>query len=83
MDPPSILIPLITAHAYLCGDKKTIADLSAACELDQGQWVALELNSKYPRVGQWYQKMIAEDEINYQLAAHLRKSCHKITTWVK
>ena len=53
----------LTKHAYLCGEEKSIADLSAACELDQGQWVDLDL-SAYPKVDAWKKHMIDNDAKN-------------------
>ena len=47
----------LNKHAYLCGDEKTIADLSAACELDNGCMIGLDmawLREKYPRTAQWF-----------------------------
>ena len=40
----------LTKHRFICGDEKTIADLSAACELSQGKMVALDISGKYPKV---------------------------------
>ena len=39
-------------NAFLCGPEQTIADLSAAFELDNGRLSALDL-AKYPKVAEW------------------------------
>ena len=44
---------------FLCGDEMTIADLSAACELDQVHFVDLKLD-KWPNTKLWLHKMIDE-----------------------
>ena len=44
-------------HPYLCGPEKTIADLSAACELDQTKWVNYDFEG-YPRAKEWHERMI-------------------------
>ena len=47
---------------YLCGNEKTIADISAAHELDNTRFAQLDL-SKWPKVKQWLFHMIDEDPI--------------------
>ena len=44
---------------YLCGDQVSIADLSAACELDQVRFIDLKLDG-YPKIKVWVYKMIDE-----------------------
>ena len=34
---------------YLCGDKVSIADLSAACELEQSHFLELDLSQNWPK----------------------------------
>eukprot|EP00354_Favella_ehrenbergii_P003186 CAMPEP_0170458872 /NCGR_PEP_ID=MMETSP0123-20130129/5713_1 /TAXON_ID=182087 /ORGANISM="Favella ehrenbergii, Strain Fehren 1" /LENGTH=82 /DNA_ID=CAMNT_0010723197 /DNA_START=365 /DNA_END=610 /DNA_ORIENTATION=- len=57
--------------AYLCGDQVSIADLSAACELDQGCMVGLDL-SKYPKTAAWLHRMTIEDAIMNETAQKMR-----------
>ena len=42
---------------YLCGDEMTIADLSAACELDQLRFIDTDL-TPYPKITAWLYMMI-------------------------
>ena len=49
----------LTETRYLCGDEKTIADLSAACELDQTRYIDLSLDA-YPKTKAWLHNMIDE-----------------------
>ena len=68
-------------NAYICGPERTIADLSAACELDQGKWAAHDL-SGYPKVKDWLERMIDQDPVNFDLAAKLRKSAKITNDWL-
>ena len=75
----------LNQHTYLCGDEKTIADLSAACELDQGCMFGLDIKKliwKYPKTAQWLKHMIMDDEINSAIAARLRKGATMMRTWL-
>ena len=72
----------LSKYAYICGPEMTIADLSAACELDQGKLAAHDL-SKYPKVNDWLSRMIDQDPINSELAARLRKTSIKTSAWLK
>ena len=49
----------LTANTYLCGSEMTLADLTAACELDQTRFIDLSLDA-YPKVKQWLYHMIDE-----------------------
>ena len=72
----------LTKSAYICGDQITIADLSAACELDQGRWISLDL-SGYPKVKDWMKRVIYDDQINYGLTERLRKTAVKFSAELK
>ena len=52
----------LSQSQYLCGNEKTIADISASHELDQTKFLAYDL-TKWPKVKQWLHKMIDEDPI--------------------
>ena len=60
---------LTLSNKYLCGDHKTIADLSACCELDQLKFV--EINESvlalYPKTKAWLHRMIDECPILLQI----------------
>ena len=62
----------LTKSQYLCGEQMTIADLSAAHELDQARFIALDL-SKWPKVKQWLFKMIDESPENLDTAQNMRR----------
>ena len=62
----------LSAHEFLCGNQKTIADLSAAHELDQTRFAQYDL-SKWPKVKAWLYKMIDEDPIQLRVATVMRK----------
>jgi glutathione S-transferase len=47
---------------YICGEKITIADLSAACELVQSQFLDFDL-SKWPKTKAWMERVIAIPEV--------------------
>ena len=49
-------------NKYLCGPAKSIADLQAACELDQINYLTDRYNlaEKYPKVNAWLHHMIDE-----------------------
>jgi len=50
----------------------TIADISAAHELDQARFIALDL-SKWPKVKQWLHKMIDETPEMLESAQTMRR----------
>ena len=52
----------LSEREFLCGNQKTIADISAAHEIDQTKWAQYDL-SKWPKVKAWLHKMIDEDPI--------------------
>ena len=62
----------LTKTPYLCGDEMTIADLSAACELDQTRFIDLDL-TPYPKVKAWLYKMIDESPPVLELHKQTRK----------
>ena len=62
----------LTETRYLCGDEKTIADLSAACELDQTRYIDLKLDA-YPKIKAWLHHMIDESPPLLDLHKQLRK----------
>ena len=45
---------------FLCGEEASIADISAACELDQAKFIDLQLEGTYPKIQAWLHKMIDE-----------------------
>ena len=47
----------LSRNRYLCGDKVSIADLSAACELDQSRFVEYDFTG-FPLTKAWHLKMI-------------------------
>ena len=72
----------LTANPFICGTEKTLADLSAACELDQGKWVAHDL-SKYPKVKEWLERMIDHDQVNVVVACSMLKCAKKTNDWLQ
>ena len=62
----------LTNSAYLCGDEPTIADISAACELDSSRYVELDLVN-FPKTKAWLYRMIDEDPIMMELSVPTRK----------
>ena len=51
---------------YLCGNEVSIADLSAAHELDMIKFMDFDL-SKWPHVKAWHFHMIDENPVNLEL----------------
>ena len=51
---------------YLCGNEISIADLSAAHELDMIKFLDVDL-SKWPHVKAWHHHMIDENPVNFEL----------------
>mmetsp|Transcript_1035 Transcript_1035/g.1405 ORF Transcript_1035/g.1405 Transcript_1035/m.1405 type:complete len:93 (+) Transcript_1035:358-636(+) len=47
----------LTKTEFLCGDQMTIADISAACELDQIHFIGWSLD-KWPKTKAWLAKMV-------------------------
>jgi len=62
----------LTQNRYLCGDKPTIADLSAACELDSSCYIGLDL-SNFPKTKAWLHHMIDENAIMNELSVPVRQ----------
>lgn len=61
----------LSEHKYLCGDEKTLADISACHELDQLKFLAFDL-SPWPKVNAWLHHMIDQDPIMLNVASPLR-----------
>ena len=57
---------------YLCGDKETIADLSAAHELDMIKFLDFDL-SKWPHVKAWLFDVIDSNPVNLEICKINRK----------
>ena len=47
---------------YLCGDEISIADISAACELDSAKFLQLDL-SQYPKLAAWSKNIIDSNPV--------------------
>ena len=58
---------------YLCGNEKSIADISACCELDSSKMVKFDL-SGYPKVKAWLHNMIDECPIMLDVHQYFRTS---------
>ena len=56
---------------YLCGNEKTIADISAAHEVDNTRFGSYDL-SKWPKVKAWLHNMIDEDPVQLKISAPMR-----------
>ena len=57
----------LTKNQYLASNEKSIADISACCELDSSKMVKFDL-SGYPKVKAWLQHMI--DDCPIMLEVH-------------
>ena len=57
----------LTKTKYITGNQMTIADLSAACELEQICFIALDISKDYPNVHRWLRHMIDDHEIMREL----------------
>ena len=57
---------------YLCGNEISVADLSAAHELDMTKFLNFDL-SKWPHVKAWLFHVIDENPINLEVCAVERK----------
>ena len=67
-----ILEERLTQNTYLCGDEMTIADITAACELDQIAFVGWSLD-KWPKTKAWLHKMVdSQPELN-EMSQQMRK----------
>ena len=62
----------LSKTSYLCGNEMTIADLSAACELDQTRFIGYDL-SPYPKTQAWLFKMIDEQPVVLEIHKTMRK----------
>ena len=57
---------------FLCGNEMSIADLSAACELDQVHFIDLKLD-KWPNTKLWLHKMVDEQPGVNEMSQQMRK----------
>ena len=57
---------------YLCSDEKSIADISAACELDQLCFIGGSIDA-WPKTKAWLHNMIDEDPHMNAISAPIRK----------
>ena len=62
----------LTSTRYLCGDQVSIADLSAACELDQSKFIGLDL-TPYPKTEAWLHHMIDSNATLLEIHGPMRK----------
>lgn len=62
----------LTVTSYLCGNEVTIADISAAHELEQLRFIERDL-SKYPKVKAWLHKVIDEDPVQLETVTRMRE----------
>ena len=62
----------LAKHKFLCGDEVSIADLSAAHELDSSIMFGEDL-TKWPLVKDWLHRMIDENPINLKIATPFRE----------
>ena len=62
----------LSENPYLCGAEISIADLSAAHELDQTRFLELDL-AKWPKTKEWLHKIIDEDPIQREISLPMRK----------
>ena len=67
----TLLEARLMQHRYLCGDKVSIADLSAACELDSSRFIDLDL-ARWPQTKAWLHHMIDENPIMLELHKPIR-----------
>ena len=57
---------------YLCGDKISIADLSAACEIENHRFMELDL-SPWPKLKQWLYRVVDEEAVVLEVHGHMRQ----------
>ena len=62
----------LSQYKYLCSDEISIADISAAMELDQTRFIELDL-SGYPLTKAWLHRVIDENPILLETSALVRK----------
>jgi len=62
----------LTKTRYLCSNEVSIADLSAACELDQSKFLDISLDL-YPKTKAWLHHMIDENPVLLQIHGPMRK----------
>ena len=62
----------LVATRYLCSDEVSIADLSAACELDQSKFIGLDLDP-YPKTKAWLYHMIDDNPTLLEIHGPMRQ----------
>ena len=62
----------LTKHPYLCGKDISIADISAACELEQMRIVDFSLDN-YPKTKEWLHRCVDENPIMNEVHKPVRK----------
>ena len=62
----------LTANKYLCGPEISIADISAAHEVDQTKFIAYDL-TPYPKVKAWLHHVIDESREGTEVSTAMRK----------
>ena len=62
----------LATKPYLTGNQPTIADISAACELDSGMFFDLNL-SNFPKTKAWLYRMVDADPMMMELSEPIRK----------
>lgn len=67
----------LTLNRYLCGDEPSIADLSAACELDSVRYIELDLGN-FPKTKAWLYHMVDENTTIYELNLPSRQFASKL-----
>ena len=68
----TLLEQRLATKPYLTGNQPTIADISAACELDSSRYVDLDL-SNFPKTKAWLYHMIDENPTMMELSIPVRK----------
>ena len=69
----------LSQNKFLCGNERSIADLSAAHELDQMKFMNFDL-SKWPKVEAWLAEFIDSNSIQLQVAQSMRKLAVKFNS---
>mmetsp|Transcript_41692 Transcript_41692/g.54912 ORF Transcript_41692/g.54912 Transcript_41692/m.54912 type:complete len:120 (-) Transcript_41692:72-431(-) len=69
----TLLEQRLTKHRFLCSDQITIADLSAASELESSRFVDLDI-SNFPKTKEWLHRMIDENPVMDELHKLMRKT---------
>eukprot|EP00347_Sterkiella_histriomuscorum_P008931 403343194 len=72
----------LTENIFLTGHQMTIADISAACELSQTRFIALDL-SQWPKVQAWFNKIVVENPVVNEVHQPFFKFASEITSQPK